>query len=192
MHDKLKPGCLRKADFLVFGSLLTLLFYFFAPAIAQAIMIQEDTSGIYRDKNDFFSCQVPQEWIKQEASQDTVSEVRFTSPDGKAGLAIFAQLDDRELNQLFFDKKAYIKNYQQFFPQGEFSLDWDTLGERAVVRIILDLPSKVKQEQYFFYDQGVRFDLIYGVANREDFNKYRPRALDIFQTVRRQAPNKNK
>jgi hypothetical protein len=163
----------------------------FNPAITLAEVVQEDPAALYQDKNQFFTFSPPQGWIKEEFFEDTSSQARFTSADGKVALAVIASLNEGELNELFADKKIYIKDYQKRFPQGKFSLDWDTLGERQIVKIGFQIPRMIKQEQYFFFDQGVRFDLIYGVKNPADFKKYKQTARDAFMTVKRLGPVKN-
>ncbi|MFH0918309.1 MAG: hypothetical protein V1830_04160 [Candidatus Omnitrophota bacterium] len=169
------------------------LIIFFAIFLNCAISLAQDkVLEIYKDKNNYFTFSPPAGWVKEEIVSDTVSQVNFTSPDGKAGLGIIAQLNERELNDLFSQKKEYIKDYQRRFPRGKFSLSWATLGKYKIVKINFELLRVIKQEQYFFYDQGVRFDLVYGVANFADFEKYKQVALDAFVTVQRQKPIKNK
>jgi hypothetical protein len=175
---------------LICGTAVLLSVIFFNPAISLAQEAQENAAAVYQDKNNFFTFNPPAGWIKEEVSQDTASEARFTSPDGKVALAIIAGLNEGELNEFFEDKKIYIKDYQKRFPQGKFSLDFDTLGERQVVRIGFQVPRMIKQEQYFFFDQGVRFDLVYGVKDPADFKKYKQTALDAFITVKRMSPVK--
>ncbi len=101
---------------------------------------------------------------------------------------MIAQLNEGEPNELFAQKKEYVKGFQQRLPKGNFNLAWDKLGERKVIKVNFEIPKVIKQEQYFFYDQGVRFDLVYGVANAADFKSYKQAALDAFVTIQRQKP----
>ena len=184
----MKPKSRKFKILFIAGALM--LFFNFANSLA--VMVQDEAPGIYKDKNNFFTFSPPAGWLKEEISGDTVSQVNFTSPDGKAGLAIIAALDEGDLNDLFSLKNVYIKDYQRRFPKGKFSLAWDILAERKAIKINFELPRVIKQEQYFFYDQGVRFDLVYGVVNAADFKKYNQLALDAFVTVERQKPAKHK
>jgi len=165
------------------GILILFSAVFFIFPLAQA----EDSSlNIYKDKNNYFTFCPPADWKKEEIVNDTVSQVNFTSPDGKAALGVIAGFNDGDLNNLFFQKKEYIKDYRRRFPKGKFSLSWATLNGRNVVKIGFEIPQVIKQEQYFFYDQGIRFDLVYGVGDSADFEKYNQLALDAFSTVQRQ------
>ncbi|MDD5129831.1 MAG: hypothetical protein PHS66_02105 [Candidatus Omnitrophica bacterium] len=163
--------------------------FFFNPAISPA---QDETTEIYADKNNFFIFTPPAGWTKKEMANDTSSQVAFRSSDGKAELAVIAQFNEGESNELFSQKKSYIKDFQQRFPNGTFTLTWDRLGERKAIKINFEIPKVIKQEQYFLFEQGMRFDLIYGVGNSADFKKYRQAALDAFVTVQRQEPVKGK
>jgi hypothetical protein len=151
-----------------------------------AALAQEKGAEVYKDKNNYFSFNPPADWTKEEIAADTVSQVNFHSPDGKAGLGIIAQLDDGDLNNLFSQKKDYIKDFRKRFPKGKFSVSWETLGGRKVVKVNFAIPQLIKQEQYFFYDQGVCFDLVYGVGSPVDFEKNNQLALDAFATIQRQ------
>ena len=107
-------------------------------------------------------------------------------------MGIIAQLDEGDANGLFSQKKDYIKEFKHRFPKGKFSVSWDTLGVRKVIKLNFEIPQLIKQEQYFFFDQGVRFDLVYGVANAAEFEKCHKIALDSFGTIERQSPPKKK
>ena len=149
-------------------------------------LAQDEAIEVYKDKKNYFSFNPPPGWIKEEIVNDTMVQVSFSSPDGKAALGVIAELNDGDLNDLFLQKKEYIKDYRRRFPRGKFSLFWDSLGKRKVVKINFEIPQVIKQEQYFFYDQGIRFDLVYGVGNSADFEKYNQLVLDAFATVQRQ------
>jgi hypothetical protein len=171
-----------------------ILFFIGIPILLFAILFNcaisfakdQPAPEVYKDKNNFFVFIPPMGWVKDEVTTDTSSHVNFNSPDGMAGLGIIAQYDGSELNALFVDKKDYIKEFKRRFPRGKFSFAWDTLGERKVVKVTFEIPKAIKQEQYFFFDQGVRFDLVYGVSNAADYGKYEQAALDAFGTIQRQ------
>ena len=146
-------------------------------------LAQEKVLEVYRDKKNYFTVTPPAGWTKEEIVTDTVSQVNFRSPDGKAGLGIIAQHDGGEINNLFSQKKDYVKEFQRRFPKGKFSLSWDTLGQYKVILVNFEIPQLIKQKQYFFFDQGIRFDLVYGVGNFADFEKYNQIALSAFATV---------
>jgi len=167
-----------------------LLFTFFSNfAIAE---VQNSAVDIYKDKNVHFTFSPPAGWVKAEMATDMASQVNFRSPDKKAGLGVIAQLDAGDIESLFLKKKDYIKDFKARFPKGKFSLVWDTLGERKVIKINFEIPGMIKQEQYFFYDQGIRFDLVYGVINFADFKKYNQSALDAFGMIQPQEMVKSK
>jgi hypothetical protein len=174
---------MMKAKILIFGVPVLLFVLFFSYGLSWA---QDKAPEFYKDRNNFFTFGPPADWAKEEIAGDTVSQVNFKSPDGKAGMGVIAQLDEGELNGLFSQKKDYIKEFKRRFPKGRFVLSWDTLGERKVVKVDFEIPKLIKQEQYFFFDQGVRFDLVYGVANAGDFERYKKTALDALVTIQRQ------
>jgi hypothetical protein len=168
---------------LLIGGAFILLFTMFSNF---PISLAQDTAlGIYKDKKNYFTFSPPADWNQEEIVNDTVSQVNFRSPDGKVALGVIAELNEGDLNDLFFQKKNYVKDFQRRFPKGKFSASWATLGNRKVIRVVFEMPQVVKQEQYFFYDQGIRFDLVYGVADPTDFKKYHQLALDAFATVQR-------
>lgn len=151
--------------------------------LAQA---QDLSLDIYKDKNNYFTFRPPLAWKKEEIITEILSQVNFHSPDGKASLGIFAELNGGSLNELFFQKKGFIKDYQQRYPKGKFVLSWAILNGRNVVKIDFEIPRVVKQAHYFFYDLGIRFDLVYGVENPGDFEKYSQVVLDAFSTIQPQ------
>lgn len=172
-----------KYKILLIAGIQVLLFTFSNFSIAE---VQNAAVDIYKDKKLHFTFSTPAGWVQEGVVAGTVSQVNFRSPDGKAGLSVVAQLNKGELDELFAQKKDYVKDFQRRFPKGKFVLSWGTLGERKVIKINFEIPSMIKQEQYFFFDQGVRFDLVYGVVNAADFGKNRQAALDAFGTIQRQ------
>ncbi len=161
------------------GLILVILFsVLFLPVQAQDV-----PPTIYSDRNNYYTFQPPAGWKKREVFAETVSRVIFHSPDGKASLGILAELNGANLNELFFEKKSFIKDYQRRYPKGRFALSLVVLGVRNVAKVNFEIPRVVKQEQYFFYERGIRFDLIYGVEDPADFEKYYQVALDAFSTI---------
>jgi len=163
--------------------------FFFAFVFNSPLVMALDAAGeIYRDKNNFFSFRQPADWLKKEITEDTLSHINFTSPDGRANFAVIGQFGDGDLNDLFFRKKEYMEDFNRRFPGSKFSLDWDELAGRQVIKTYLEIPGVLKQVGYYFYDQGIVFDLVYGAGDAEDFQKYEQTALDAFVSVRRQKP----
>lgn len=154
----------------------------FLPARASA---GEDTagSGAYNDLNGYFSFTPPAEWIKQELSQGYRSEVIFKSPDDAAVIVILAELDDGDLGSLFLMKKDLIRGHRQRYPEGTFEANMTRLGKFEAVGMDYEIPELSKKEFYFFYFDGIRFDLTYSVSNAADFARYRDTALNSFLSI---------
>jgi hypothetical protein len=165
------------------GILILFSALFFIFPLSQA---RDFSPDIYKDINNYFTFKPPPDWKEDEIITKMVSQVSFRSPDGKATLGILAELNGGDLNELFFQKESFIKDCQLLYPEGKFVLSRATLSGRNVVKIDFEIPRVAKQEYYFFYDKGMRFDLVYGVADPADFEKYRQVALDAFSTIQPQ------
>ena len=168
--------------FLIGVSILFSVFFFICP-LSQA---RDTPLDIYKDKNNYFTFRPPPDWKKEEIITKIASHVNFRSTDGKATLGILAELNGGDLNELFSRKEGSLRNYRLRYPEGKFVLSRVTLSGRNVVKMDFEIPRVAKQEYYFFYDNGMRFDLVYGVADPADFEKYRQVALDAFSTIQPQ------
>jgi len=171
---------------LVLLSLVALGIALSYPVYRQDAGAEDSSDNIYKDSNGYFTFKPPPDWKKEEILSRFGSQVNFRSPGGKATLGIIAGLDGGNLNELFIAKKGVAKDYQKRYPAGKFMASRDTLGGREVVRLDFEIPRVSKQEQYFFYYNGIRFDLIYGVADPADFQNYRQVALNAFSTIQPQ------
>jgi hypothetical protein len=173
----------KQTTLFIAGILILLSAFFFIFPLSQA---QDSSLDIYKDKNNYFTFRPPPDWKQEEIISKIVSRVNFRSPDGKATLGILAELNGGDLNYLFFQKEDFIKDYQLRYPEGKFVLSRVTLSGRNVVKIDFEIPRVAKQEYYFFYEKGMSFDLVYGVEDPDDFEKYRQVALDAFSTIQPQ------
>ena len=162
------------------GLIIFACVFFAMPSFSQ---VQDSSKGVYKDTKNYFTFRPPEDWKKEETITRIVSQVAFRSPDGKATLGIIAEPNGGNLNELFFQKQGLIKDYQLRYPEGKFVLSRATLAGRNVIKMDFEIPRVVKQEYYFFYEMGMRFDLVYGVANPANFGKYRQVALDALSTI---------
>jgi hypothetical protein len=162
------------------GILILSCVFSVSPSFSQ---VQDSSKDVYKDPKNYFTFKPPPDWKIEEVTSAIVSQVNFRSPDGKATLGIIAELNGGNLNELFSQKQDFIKDYQLRYPEGNFALSWATLNGRNVIKMDFEIPAVAKQEYYFFYVMGTRFDLVYGVTNPANFEKYRQVALDAFSTI---------
>lgn len=138
----------------------------------------------YQDRNGYFTIIVPQDWKIEDSSTEDRSKVLFRSPDGKATMGVIAVLDSDNLGNLSLTKKEFVKDHAQRFPEGRFALSQETMCGFAILKVEYEIPKIAKEEFYYFFSDGVRFDLTYGTGNTEDFETYKSVALDAFCTLK--------
>jgi hypothetical protein len=138
----------------------------------------------YNDKNGYFSFVPPEGWLLQDLSKEYQSKAIFVSSDGAAMIILMAGLDDDNLGSLFLLKKDLAQELQQQHPDGTFDVNKSAICGFTAVSMDFEIPNVAKKEFYFFYFDGVRFDLTYSVAKEEDFQKYRNIAIESFSTFK--------
>lgn len=163
--------------------------YFYNPSFSIA-----SEAPIYRDENDYFTFVPPSDWKIEEFSAEYRSRVQCTmqTPEGTVTIAIIAELDNDNLGNLYFLKKEFVDDHKRRFPEGTFVLSKNKLCDFTVLRIEFEISKVVKEELYFFFVDGVRFDLSYGASETSDFIKYKKTALEVLCSIKPQSRVKKK
>ena len=154
-----------------------ILCFYFSPLWAS------DTD-VYKDKKGYFTFVPPQGWGVEESSTLFASRVQCRPQDGDAVIGIIALPDNDSLGNLFAIKKEFIEDHKRRFPQGKFVLSKTTFDGFEALRIDFEIPEIIKEEFYFFFAEGMRFDLMYGARDSADFEKYRPAALGSLASLK--------
>jgi hypothetical protein len=170
----------------LFFSLISSLFVFFSAALTIFSSFTVAAIDTYRDKNGYFTMVPPQGWKIEESSTEDRSKVLFRSPDGKAAIGIIAVLDNDNIGNLLLTKAEYVEDHKQRFPSGRFALSQETLCDFSVIKVEYEMPTILKEEFYYFFSDGVRFDVTYGVPDASDFETYKSVARDALCSLKPQ------
>jgi hypothetical protein len=141
----------------------------------------------YTDKLGFFSFTPPEGWTEKDYPGTTVGRVRFISPDRKATLSIIvmpASPQEPTFEKLLEGKRGLVEKMRQERPEGKYGLKEDKICQFRCVRIEVEFPGKIIQENYIFLDKRLSVSFGYASPDRAGLEKYRKVALDSFCTIK--------
>lgn len=138
----------------------------------------------YEDNNSYFSIMPPVGWRATDLSAGYRSSVKFSSPDDNASILLVAELDDYDLGMLYSSKKEYVEDQKKRFPEGDFLLSRVTLAGFPALKIDYRLLDALRGEVYYFYFDGLRFDLAYSGRSNRDFDYYHTEALAALTSIK--------
>jgi hypothetical protein len=173
---------LKRRTFII-GTPLTVICFTYLLLSPSTFAKNSNKAALYEDKNGYFAFTPPKGWEMQDFSRIDSSHVIFASPDNAAMIMVLAEPDKYDLESLFFLKKRWVKEHNVDYPNGLFAVKKTAICGFEAVKVDYDIPGIMKKELYFFYFDGVRYDLTYSVRRTEDFAKFRSIALESFSSL---------
>lgn len=141
----------------------------------------------FTDKAGFFSFTPPPGWTEKDYPGEKVGRVRFTSPDRQATLSIIvmpATPQETTFEKLLAAKQQIVEKLRQEKPEGKYRLAEGTICKFKCVKLDIEFPGQIIQENYLFVEKGLSITLGYGAADQASLEKYRQVALDSFCTIK--------
>ncbi len=141
----------------------------------------------YTDKFGYFSFTPPPGWTQKDYPSDDRGRVSFTSADGKARMSIIvrpAKPEEMSFTKLLANKRDLMEEMRKKRPEGKYLLREGTFYQYKCVRVDVEYPGKLIQENYLFVDEGFHINFGYGAENQKDLEKYRPVAMKSYCTFK--------
>ena len=146
-----------------------------------------DTSKTYTDPHGYFSFTPPPGGVERDFPGSTVGRIRFTAPDRRATLSIIvmpAPPQEATFEKLLADKRQIMEKMRQEKPEGKYRLAESTICQFRCVKLEVEFPGQIIQENYLFVDQGLSVSFGYAAKDQANLEKYRQVALDSFCTIK--------
>jgi hypothetical protein len=141
----------------------------------------------FTDKLGYFSFTPPEGWTEMDYPGEKVGRVRFTSPDRQATLSLIvmpAPPQEATFEKLLAGKRLIVEKMRQETPEGKFGLKEDKICQHKCVRIEVEFPGTLIQENYIFLEGGLSVTFGYAASDRAGLEKYRKIALDSFCSIK--------
>ena len=176
----MKAKLWRNAWWLMFVIFLS---WGYSPGLGDAA----DNPKTFTDQQGYFSFTPPPGWTEKDYPGEKVGRVRFTSADRQATLSIIvmpATPQETTFEKLLAAKQQIVEKLRQEKPEGKYRLAEGTICKFKCVKLDVEFPGQIIQENYLFVEKGLSITLGYGAADQASLEKYRQVALDSFCTIK--------
>ncbi|MHB8066648.1 MAG: hypothetical protein ACYDIC_01975 [Desulfobaccales bacterium] len=160
-----------------------LLSWGYLPGLAQAA----DSPKPFTDPRGYFSFTPPPGWAEKDFPGEKVGRIRFTAPDSKATLSIIvmpASPQEVTYEQLLAAKRQVVEKMRREKPDGKYRLAEGAVCQFKCVKIEVEFPGQLIQENDLFVEKGLSVSFGYAAADRGSLEKFRQVAADSFCTIK--------
>jgi hypothetical protein len=159
----------------------------FSGVLALFPMAVQAGTQVYQDPKGFFSFAPPSGWVEKVYPHDRHTRLRFSSPDGKASIVMWARpANAREatFEKFLAEKRQLFEKMKKGKPHLNAVMTETTFCGHRCIEIEARQPGKLVQNTFLYLDQGLHFHVGYSAANQQDFEVNKERALTALCTIK--------
>lgn len=134
------------------------------------------TQETYVDPLGYYTCVPPHGWSILNLSQEYRSNIVMQDTEESAKIVIFAELDNSDLQLIYELKRDWVKELKKIYPEGIFAVETTMLNKIPAISLTYEIPRETKKQFYYFYYDGVLYNLVYSSKSIEIFEKFKPLA----------------